>query len=351
VRAAIPALTPQQVATFTDMAMRDVASRGLTTVTEGDTTASQWRLLMEAEAHGALTADVVAYANDTQAAMRGMAMRTSARNVADTMSGAPGRLRLAGLAFWTSRAAGTGTGWRSPSPTAPFHDAAHGPHAGRLDPTRHVRASIDTWYATRHQILVHVDGDTDADAVLTAIDAAQKTHGVDDRRPILVQCGQYRDDHLAAMQAMGVIPSFSPTWPADAIGRCSTTPGEAQGQRRAAMAAVAGRGMPYTIHGDGTFEPRDVLRVVGATVSQPAPPRADDAGPEPTVTPYQALLSVTRHAAFALFEEGRKGTLEPGKRADLVILERNPLKVEPAAIGEIRVLQTIKDGVTVYRAH
>jgi predicted amidohydrolase YtcJ len=34
-----------------------------------------------------------------------------------------------------------------------------------------------------------------------------------------------------------------------------------------------------------------------------------------------------------------------------VILERNPLKVEPAAIGEIRVLQTIKDGVTVYRAH
>jgi len=45
-----------------------------------------------------------------------------------------------------------------------------------------------------------------------------------------------------------------------------------------------------------------------------------------------------------LFEESAKGSLEPGKLADLVILDRNPLKVDPAAIKDINVMETIKSG-------
>ena len=48
--------------------------------------------------------------------------------------------------------------------------------------------------------------------------------------------------------------------------------------------------------------------------------------------------------------EGWKGSLEPGKLADLVILDRNPLTVDPAAIKDIKVVQTIKEGQTIYRA-
>jgi hypothetical protein len=54
-------------------------------------------------------------------------------------------------------------------------------------------------------------------------------------------------------------------------------------------------------------------------------------------------------AAYQIKEEKGKGSLEAGKLADLVIIERNPLKVAPGSIGTIRVLETIKEGQPVYR--
>ena len=54
-------------------------------------------------------------------------------------------------------------------------------------------------------------------------------------------------------------------------------------------------------------------------------------------------------AAFQIKEEKTKGTLETGKLADLVVLEKNPLKVDPASIKNIQVVETIKEGTTVYK--
>jgi hypothetical protein len=67
-------------------------------------------------------------------------------------------------------------------------------------------------------------------------------------------------------------------------------------------------------------------------------------------TPLQALQAITINAAYEYGEEGSKGSLEPGKLADLVILDKNPLKVEPMTIKDIKVVETIKDGATIYKA-
>lgn len=65
---------------------------------------------------------------------------------------------------------------------------------------------------------------------------------------------------------------------------------------------------------------------------------------------FDALKGITVNGAYEYGEEDRKGTLEPGKLADLAILDANPLKVDPMAIRDIKVLETVKEGETVYRA-
>ena len=73
-------------------------------------------------------------------------------------------------------------------------------------------------------------------------------------------------------------------------------------------------------------------------------------GLEQRITPYQALRHVTINAAVQYFEEDRKGTLQAGKLADMVVLDADPLTIDPVQIKDIRVLETLKEGVTIYLA-
>ena len=57
---------------------------------------------------------------------------------------------------------------------------------------------------------------------------------------------------------------------------------------------------------------------------------------------------MTIDASYQFFEEDTKGSIEVGKRADLVILDKNPLKIDPMKIKDIVVLETIKDGTVVF---
>ena len=72
-------------------------------------------------------------------------------------------------------------------------------------------------------------------------------------------------------------------------------------------------------------------------------------GPAERIPPYVALKAITDWAAYQYFEERSKGTLAAGKLADLVILERDPLSVDPSRLGTITVLETIKEGRPIYR--
>jgi len=72
-------------------------------------------------------------------------------------------------------------------------------------------------------------------------------------------------------------------------------------------------------------------------------------GEEERIPVLEALKAVTVHAAYQYFEEDRKGSLREGKLADLVILDQDPLRAESNALREIRVLETIKNGRTIYR--
>ena len=63
----------------------------------------------------------------------------------------------------------------------------------------------------------------------------------------------------------------------------------------------------------------------------------------------QALHAITLGAAYQYFEEDRKGSIVPGKQADLVILEHNPLLVNPNALKDISVIETFSRGQSVFK--
>ena len=73
-------------------------------------------------------------------------------------------------------------------------------------------------------------------------------------------------------------------------------------------------------------------------------------GPEQCIAPLEAIKALTINAAYQYREEQQKGSLEPGKLADLIILTDNLLKVETLKIKDLKVVETIKESKTIYRA-
>lgn len=107
--------------------------------------------------------------------------------------------------------------------------------------------------------------------------------------------------------------------------------------------------MKFTEHHDAPVALPSAIMIIHTTVNRTS--RSEDViGEEQRVTPYIALKAVTEWAAWQYFEEDSKGSLVKGKLADFVILDNNPLTVNPLSIMDFKVLQTIKEGKTVYEA-
>jgi predicted amidohydrolase YtcJ len=66
------------------------------------------------------------------------------------------------------------------------------------------------------------------------------------------------------------------------------------------------------------------------------------------VTPYEGMKMITLWGAEQFGEADSKGSIKEGKRADLVVLSDNPITMDPAKINQVQVLETIKDGKTVW---
>ena len=74
----------------------------------------------------------------------------------------------------------------------------------------------------------------------------------------------------------------------------------------------------------------------------------DVLGPDHRVTAYEGLKAITLWPAFQHFEEKVKGSIEVGKQADFVILSADRLTVGPLTLADIKVLETINNGLTVF---
>ncbi len=208
--------------------------------------------------------------------------------------------------------------------------------------------SIDWAFANDIQILTHANGEGASDMLIAALDAATEKYGPADRRPVLIH-GQFeREDQVDSYMQLGVFPSLFPmhTFYWGDWHREHTV-----GPERADDISPTGwylkRGMMFTSHHDAPVAFPDSMRILDATVTRRSR-SGDIIGPQHRVSVIDALKALTIWAAYQYFEEDEKGSIEVGKLADLVILSKDPTKMDPEALDTIKVTETIKEGETVF---
>ncbi len=206
--------------------------------------------------------------------------------------------------------------------------------------------------ARRHregwQIAIHGNGDAAIEANINALEEAQRRYPRNDARHIIIHCQTVREDQLDRMNRLGIIPSFFAThtyfW-GDRHRDLFLGPHRAERIDPCRSAVV--RGMPFTCHNDAFVTPADPLLSIWSAANR-LTSSGKVLGEAQRVPVVEAVRSVTTYAAYQCFEENRKGSLEVGKLADMVVLEANPLKVDPVTIKDIKVLATLVGGETVY---
>jgi predicted amidohydrolase YtcJ len=108
------------------------------------------------------------------------------------------------------------------------------------------------------------------------------------------------------------------------------------------------RGMKFTSHHDAPVAFPDSMRVLDATVTRRSR-SGDIIGPAQRVDVITALKAMTIWPAWQHFEEKTKGAIETGKLADFVILDKDPTAIDPETLDQIKVVETIKEGTTVFQ--
>jgi predicted amidohydrolase YtcJ len=125
--------------------------------------------------------------------------------------------------------------------------------------------------------------------------------------------------------------------------------GPVRGARISPTKSALDRNMIFTTHNDSPIVPPDMIRLLWAT-SQRETRSGKILGAEQRIPIYDALKSMTVNAAYQNFEEDIKGSIAVGKHADFVILSENPLKLRPADLLKLKVMQTISRGKMVFVA-
>jgi predicted amidohydrolase YtcJ len=124
--------------------------------------------------------------------------------------------------------------------------------------------------------------------------------------------------------------------------------GQAQAAYISPMRDAIDKGLHPTNHSDFVVAPLDQLFMLWSAVNRISRAGAE-IGPDQRITPLEALKAQTINVARQYGEQHLKGSLEPGKLADLVILDGNPLTVDPMAIKDIEVVETVKEGRTIFQ--
>lgn len=322
-------------------AQRIYLEHGITTVQDGYTKAEQWELLRDMAESGDLLVDTVCYLDLKD-------NRHIAREHPQYCKTYRNRLKIGGYKIFLDGSPQGRTAWL----TEPYEKTQDGYRGYGAYKNGEVREFVRAALEDRTQLLAHCNGDAAAQQLVDAFKAETSAfhQGAQSIRPVMIHAQLVRRDQLKQMARLGMIASFfvAHTYYWGDVHLENLGPGRA-GHISPVRSAIE-QGVTYTFHQDSPVVPPDMLHTIWCAVVR-ATKNGVVLGERERVSPLEALRGVTSNAAYQYFEEDRKGTITPGKLADFVVLDRNPLKVALKQIKEIQVLNTIKEDQVVYSKH
>jgi predicted amidohydrolase YtcJ len=194
-----------------------------------------------------------------------------------------------------------------------------------------------------YHVAVHTQGERAVELVLDAAEQVLEEHPWEDHRHRLEHNALITPEQIQRAKALDFELSFF----TDHIYFYGDRLAEIVGDRvhRYMPAGTAFReGHRATVHSDNPMTPVGPLRVMQTSMLRTPRKGGEPIAPSEQLTLDQALRAMTTNAAWQLGVEEHRGSLEPGKAADLVVLSRNPLDTEPERLGDIEVLGTWIDG-------
>ncbi len=235
--------------------------------------------------------------------------------------------------------------------SAPYHKSLDPDHpCGMIYATQvDMDSEVLRLHAMGFQIHCHCNGDAGAEMFIDAVDKALSAHPRDDHRHTIIHGQVLRDDQLDRMARLGITVSFFSAhvhfW---GDRHYDTFLGPERAERISPAATAERYGVRYTIHNDASVTPTRPIHLAHCAVNR-LTASGRQLGEKERVSVLSALRAQTIDAAWQVFKEDERGSIEPGKLADFAILSRNPLD-DPERLLDTSIVATIRRGQIVFGA-
>lgn len=323
--------------------MQDIYVRnGITTVQDGATTAKDMEILLKLSAAKFLKLDVVSYPLMPAGGVE--LMKQYGKSYEQYVNG----LKIGGYKLVLDGSPQGRSAWMS----KPYLGGEEGYCGYPWMEDTQVEGFVKQALTEKKQILAHCNGDAASEQFLNAYERALHETGTDgekDYRPVMIHCQTVRNDQLDRMAELHMIASVfvGHVWYWGDIHKKNF--GEERGNHISPVKDALDRGVVVNFHQDTPVTRPDMLHSVWCAVNRISR-SGKRIGGKQAISVYEALKAVTINGAYQYFEENEKGSIQKGKRADLVILDRSPLETASMEIKDIKVMETIKAGKTIYTA-
>jgi hypothetical protein len=341
---ALPKPTPEQELEWSRAGQGLYAAVGITTAQEGATHASDLALMQRVAAAGGNAIDIVAYpfVTDFDAIIE--------KNPPSTWGKYNNRLKLGGAKITLDGSIQGKTAYF----TTPYLTGGPGGEKNWRGepgfPEPYVKAFVKKVYDLGLPLNAHANADAAIDLLLRAHEYAAAGDLSKDRHVTVIHSQMVRPDQLDKYVAYKMTPSFFTEHTYYFADTHIKNRGKEQAFFESPMRAAIDKGLRPTNHTDFVVTPLDQMFLLWTSVNRVSR-NGVVIGPDQRITPMEALKAITINAAYQYSEEKSKGSLEDGKLADLVILDKNPLQVDPMTIKDIKVVETVKEGKTIYKAN